>query len=288
MDYLHLRLPPALTVLYAEQVDSSLRVTRLLVGVWCLLSTLELIANFDMFKPDGLLSWRILSLRSGLIFRSGWLQSLFWERSMPFVLGIRIAAAIGLLLTPNAAWACAALAAIVLTSWFLTMRCWLGGDGADEIGQIVSIGALLMAAGLASGQLGLSFAGTLLVAGQLTISYFFAGLSKLLSAEWRDGRALVGVMGTHSYGHALAARAVSRSPMLPAAACWLVILCETLFPVALVAPHSMLVPILTAFLLFHVSHAYFMGLNTFAWAFASAYPSFVVLNGLTTRALGLS
>ncbi len=286
MDYLHLGIPPALSSLYAREVAASLRATRILIAIWCLLSTLEWVSNLQLFREDGLLSWRILSIRSGFIFRASWAQRLFRERSTAWVLSIRLAAAIGLMVTPDAPLECIALLVIITTSCFVTTRTWLGSDGADEIGQIASIGALLIATGLAFNQLLLAFAGTLLIGGQLTIAYFFAGFSKLLSSEWRHGRALVGVMGTHSYGHALAARAFSRSKTFSVCSCWLVILCETLFPLAMVAPHHVFLLMLAAFLMFHFSHAYFMGLNTFVWAFASAYPSVILLNSLTTQALG--
>ena len=287
MDYLHLGIPPVLSSLYAQEVLPSLRGTRLLLGIWCLMSTLEWLANAAMFRHDGLLSWRILSLRSGMLFKGNRFQSLFWERSIIWVLSIRIAAAIGLVITPDALLECAALLVIVGTSWFIQMRSFLGGDGADQMGQVVSIGALLIAAGIAFGQLGLSFAGTLLIAGQLLISYFVAGFSKLLSAEWRSGQAVVGVMGTHSYGHGAAARVAAGSVLFSACFCWFVILTEALFPLAMFAPHNVLIFALVAFFLFHVSTAYFMGLNTFVWAFTAAYPSIVVMNHLTTRALGL-
>ena len=288
MDFLHLGIPSALSSLYAQEVVASLRATRLLLGTWCVMSTMEWIRNFDLFREDGLLSWRILSLRPGLLFRSDKAKSLFWERSIAIVLSLRIAAAVGLMATSDPLLECAALLVLVTTSWFLTVRSWLGGDGADQMGQVVSVGALLIAAGVAFNQLGLSFSGTLLIGGQLAISYFFAGFAKLLSAEWRRGQAPVGVMGTHSYGHTFGARVTSGSAIFSACFCWLVILSETLFPLTILAPQDVFYFTLAASLMFHVGTAYFMGLNTFLWSFAAAYPSVILLNDLATRALGAS
>ena len=285
MDYLHFRFPSVLSTIFAQEVVASFRATRLLLGIWCLLSALEWIRNVSLFKEDDLLSWRILSLRPGRLFREGRLQTFVWERSIAWVLGIRIAAAIGLMLTPDPVWQLLALLTIVTTSWFLTVRSWLGSDGAEQMGQIVSLGALMIAAGLSFDQLGLSFAGTLMIGGQLTISYFFAGFSKLFSANWRSGQALVGAMGTHSYGHGFAARIASGSVAFSAGLCWLVIVTETFFPLALFAPHTVLLFTLAAFFMFHVANAYFMGLNTFVWAFAATYPSVILLNDLITGAL---
>jgi hypothetical protein len=281
MDYFHLGIPPVLSSLYAQEVLPTLRATRVLIGIWCLISSVEWVRNLDLFREDGLLSWRILSLRQGLIYRSDRVRWLFGQRSIACVLGVRIVAAIAVILLTSTFLQCVALLVIITSSWFIEERSWLGGDGSDQMGQIASIGALLMAAGLAFNQLALSFSGTLLIGGQLIISYFFAGVSKLFSPEWRHGRALVGAMGTHSYGHSHAAYLFSRSFIVSAGLCWLVIIGETLFPLAIFAPHEVFLCILAAFFLFHLSHAYFMGLNTFVLAFAAAYPSVIVLNNLT-------
>jgi hypothetical protein len=286
MDYLYLGIPSVLSSLYAQEVVGSLRGTRILLGTWCLMSTMEWINNFDMFRTDGLLSWRVLSLRPGLIFRSSWAELLFGERSIAWVLAIRTAAAICLIAMPFLIVECVALFVLVATSRFLKVRSLFGEDGADQMGQIVSIGALLTATGIALNALVLSFAGTLLIAGQLILSYFVAGFSKLLSSEWRLGQAIVAVMGTHSYGHDFAARVVGGNVLTRVSFCWLVILAETLFPLAIFAPHSALLLALAGFFMFHVANAYFMGLNTFLWAFAAAYPSVILLNDLTIRALG--
>jgi hypothetical protein len=283
MDHLHLRIPPILNSFYAQETVVALRATAMLIGAWCLLSTLEWVSNIKLFGVNGLLSWRILSLRPGLIVRN----DTFWDRSVPWILTIRIIAAIALLFVPGAGSECIALVAIIATSWFLAVRTWLATDGSDQIAQIACVGALLIAMGVFFKQSKLSFAGALLVGGQLTLAYFFGGITKLLSAEWRHGRALVGIMGTHSFGHALGARILARSSLLALILCWLVILCETLFPLALFAPPVILLLTLATFLLLHITYAYMMGLNTFVWAFATAYPSFIVLSGLTARAVNL-
>lgn len=286
MDHLHLRTAPLLGTLYGDRAAGSLRWTGILLALWCLMSTLEWVGNLDLFRPDGLLSWRILSLRTERVFRAGRVQSLVWDRSVPWVLSARIVASIALVVSLDGRVQCAALSLIVASSWFLNRRTWLGEDGADQMGQIVSIGALLIATGQMVDELSLSFAGSLLIAGQLGISYFFSGFDKLRSPEWRRGQAVVGVMGTHSYGHAIGARLAGGSASLSIAFCWSVMLIETLFPLALVAPPGVCLTALTLLLLFHLGTAYLMGLNTFVWAFASAYPSALLLNGLVARALG--
>jgi hypothetical protein len=86
-----------------------------------------------------------------------------------------------------------------------------------------------------------SLSGILLIGGQLALSYFIARFSKLLSPIWRKGMAVVGVMATHTYGHSLAARAYRRSAIVGFTVCWLVIVADGLFPLALFAPLHVLV-----------------------------------------------
>ena len=154
------------------------------------------------------------------------------------------------------------------------------------MGQIVCVGTLLMAVGTAVDDLALSFAGTLLIGGQLMISYFFAGFAKLLSPEWRRGQALIGIMGTHSYGHSIGARVVSANAALSACLCWALMIGETLFPLAIFLPRNLCLLAFAGSFAFHIATAYFMGLNTFVWAFAAALPSAMMLNVLATHALG--
>src|SRR5678815_2196636 len=104
MDYLHFGLPSVLSSVYGPEVVASLRFTRALIATWCLLSTIEWVSNLDLFRADGLLSWRILSLRPGLFLRGTAIESIFWDSSIGWVLGIRTAAAAGLIATDRVLW----------------------------------------------------------------------------------------------------------------------------------------------------------------------------------------
>jgi hypothetical protein len=233
-----------------------------------------------LFDDQSLLSWRVLSLRSHWVNRNRTLAMLYHRRGVAAILTARLACACALTL-PMQGWIrISSLAGIVITGWLLKLRNWLGEDGSDQMGQIVATGATLIAFGLQWQDMQLCFAGDLLIAGQLTISYFLAGVTKLTSFEWRCGRALVGVMGTHTYGHNLAARVASSTRWFSITFCWLVILVETVFPAILVSPTHVLIAYLGVFALFHLAMALFMGLNTFVWAFLATYPSVFVVNVL--------
>ncbi|NML43202.1 hypothetical protein HHL11_05530 [Ramlibacter sp. G-1-2-2] len=284
MDFLRVGLPQALAAFGAGPFERGLSWTCFLLGLWCVLCTAEWISRFDLFRDDGLLSWRVMALRPQWVHRSALLAPLQRPRGVAALLAVRLACGVALLL-PLAGWPrIGLLLALVATGWLFKLRNWLGEDGSDQMGQVVASGSVLTALGLQWQDLALALAGCLLVAGQLTISYFLAGVAKLVSYEWRSGRAVVGVMGTRAYGHDLAARLASASLWFPIAFCWFVIVTETVFPVFLFGPPAVLAVVLAAFGLFHVATALFMGLNTFVWAFVAAYPSVLVLNALLVRA----
>jgi hypothetical protein len=260
MDFLRVGLPQVVTAFGVEPFRRSLSWTGLLLGLWCLLATAEWASRFALFRDDGLLSWRVLALRPQWVHRSRLAGIVHRPRGVALVLGLRLACAALLLLAPQGWTRVGLLAALVATGWLMKLRNWLGEDGADHMGQVV--------------------------AGQLTISYFLAGAAKLASFEWRSGRALVGVMGTGAYGHPFAARVATAGPWVPIVFCWCVIAIETVFPAFLFAPREVLLGVLAAFALFHGATAFFMGLNTFVWAFIAAYPSLLVVHALLQQLMG--
>lgn len=288
MDQLHLGLASAVALPGPSQLGACLAATKVPLAAWCLLSSLEWLWNRSVFKSDGLLSWRLLSLRSEPLYRAGIPDALMSDRPLAVLLLVRALAALLLLAMSAPAAVALILAFLLLSSVLLKIRTWLGEDGADQMGQIVTIGAIAMAGGLSIGDDGIALAGVLLIAGQLSISYFVAGFSKLLSREWRSGQAIVGVMGTHSYGHPGAAKYFSGRPPRAVAACWAVMVVEAAFPLALLAPPFAFWAVLSLFAAFHLATALFMGLNTFVWAFLAAYPAAVLVNLQISRALGWS
>lgn len=239
-----------------------------------------------MFDDDGLLSWPVLRLRHRWSARSAILAPACGRRGVTMVLALRFTSAVVLTLPVGNAIRLAALIAIVLTGWLLRHRRWLSDDGSDQMGQSVAIGAAIMAVGLILRDPVLAFAGTLLIAGQLCIAYFVGGVAKLVSPEWRSGRALIGIMGTHAFGHRLAARVASSHTALSQVFCWVLMILETIFPLAIVADGSILYAVLLTFAVFHVATAVFMGLNTYVWSFLAAFPAVLITSSVASYALG--
>jgi hypothetical protein len=160
------------------------------------------------------------------------------------------------------------------------------GDGADKMAMVVTVGCSLQAIGSALDQPVLSFAGVLWIGGQLTLAYATSGYSKLRHAVWRDGTAIRGALSSYAYGCSWAARLVRTDGSAKLLA-WAVILPEILFPFALLLPPEWLAGVLGLFLFLHLSIAAAMGLNTYPLAFASAYPSTVILGQWLRIRLGI-
>ena len=85
-------------------------------------------------------------------------------------------------------------------------------------------------------------------------------------------------MNTYNYGIQSVATGLGKSKTIPFLLSWSVILFETLFPLALIVPQGLLIVVLGGGLIFHLSTAILMGLNTFVWSFVAAYPSLILLN----------
>ncbi len=210
--------------------------TRLLLGAWGIVSTMEWWTNLDLFDSRNLLSWDVMSLRAGRLFRSRVSGVAFSNSSLRLALTTRLAAVIVLFAMSNLLATLLGLIVIVLSSWLIFVRSGVGNDGSDQMGYIVALGTLVTVFGLMTKDTWIVLAGTLGVAGQLTISYFVAGFSKTLSPIWRSGAALSGVMNTFSYGHAGAARIATNYPSFSFVLCWVIMLSEAVFPVALLLP----------------------------------------------------
>jgi hypothetical protein len=267
----------------APDITKCLAITKALLAAWSLLSAAEWLVNLHLFRPDGLLSWKILGLRPSLIGSLPARTRLYSESFIVSVLLARVLAGLVLLLPyPGQAGPAdlAASLAILLSCLYMSRRSRFGGDGSDQMGMVVAFGVAIMSAGFVLNDLSLAWCGVFALAGQATLAYFVAGAAKLASPVWREGGALLGVMQTQSYGDAFAARFARNRPGFGRFVCWLTIVTETLFPVVLILPPGLLLASLACFAAFHFSNAWFMGLNAFVWPFLATYPSVMLANSV--------
>ncbi|MEQ1949591.1 MAG: hypothetical protein ABL995_20535 [Bryobacteraceae bacterium] len=163
---------------------------------------------------------------------------------------------------------------IVLLFWALYLRCPYGWDGSDQMTVVV-----LLPLGLAHLIDGPTLSGNAtrialaFIAAQLCVAYLSAGVWKLVSPVWRNEPALTGILHTRSYGAPAVARLLDGHATLSCALGWGVMVVETLFPLVFVVPRPAQFAFLAVGLGFHLGTAVLMGLNTFFWSFAAAYPA---------------
>lgn len=108
---------------------------------------------------------------------------------------------------------------------------------------------------------------------QLAVSYVASGAVKLISPEWRSGRALVRVARTKTYGNQRCASLLERYPSVGVSICWATICGETLFPVIYLLPSRIARLLALGPHLFHFSIGVLMGLPRFYWSFTAAQPA---------------
>ena len=148
-------------------------------------------------------------------------------------------------------------------------------DGGDIMMQVVllGLGIACISSGLAA-RAALAFVGA-----QFVLAYLVAGLSKLLTAAWRNGDALRMAMRSHYFGHRRIYLLLSRSRALRLALSWSVITLECLGPLLLFLDPHTAYAFAVAAVAMHVSIAVFMGLNAFLFSFPAAVVVAVAVTG---------
>lgn len=174
------------------------------------------------------------------------------------LLGLRIFAALVALLWPN--WG--AVGILVLTSWLVAWR-WRGtlNGGSDTMTMQILLAWFVSLTDPSLENICVAY-----VAIQIVLSYFVAGVAKVVRAEWRNGQALKKFLAQYEMA----------SIPAPLALSWCVIFFELLFPLAMFAPW----PFVMAGLIFHLLNAYVLGLNRFFFAWIAGYPAVFLLAAL--------
>jgi hypothetical protein len=108
---------------------------------------------------------------------------------------------------------------------------------------------------------------------QALIAYMTAGYAKLSSSVWRRGTAIFVILNTQSFGNQACAQILEKHALLRIAICWSVIIFECTFPLLVFTDVRTCWLFIAAGILFHLSVALFMGLNTFFWSFIATYPA---------------
>lgn len=185
----------------ADEMQRRLAAATRMTAIGALISGLEELSRPDDMHDRSLFSWPVR--RTGLRILSDRrldpLLQVFEHPRYQGVIGLRTAAAIGVLLAP-ATSRVRTVALLGLSGLMLakSYRHTYGSDGSDQMSFITTtVAGAASLPGLSARQRGL-LAGFLTF--QSTLSYFSAGVAKLRSPAWRNGSAVMGIFRTKTYG----------------------------------------------------------------------------------------
>lgn len=253
------------------------RVSAALLGTGQIVTSLEYLCMRKEFASGGVYPWPVLRLsmppRPAPIHRLR--EMLFCERGVVMLLTVRLLLA-SMLLVLSWIESVARLAVVALSAVLLLFNVRLpwGMEGADDIAVHVSLGlaAFAVTRWFDAPSLGLYY-----IAAYAGLAYVTAGVTKLAEPTWRDGVALEWVVNLQAFGARWAMDLLAPRPRLRCALSWLVMLAEVCAPLALLLPARGIAIALAAGLVFHVTLAVCMGLNTFVWAFLATYPGVLLV-----------
>ena len=254
-----------------DPVSAALAIAAV-AGLGAALSAAQDLAAAREFSDTGLLSWPVTATAGSRL--STRVRSLVMPASRyRWVLWVKLlAGALAPVAALTARPAATVLAlALAVTAVLTVQRSAYGLDGSDQmsvLALVTAAGALLAGPDSTASRVLLVF-----LAAQLVLSYLVAGVTKLVSPQWRSGTGLAGVFGTAEYGSAGLHAFTTRHPGLVRLAAHGTIAFECTFWVALFAPTPVLLAYLAMGLAFHLSVAVTMGLTTFVFAFPAAYPA---------------
>ncbi|MCX4909696.1 alpha/beta fold hydrolase [Streptomyces sp. NBC_00878] len=257
-----------------DDLDRVFRAVEGITSVGAFIGVLEQLTTSTSLADDEIFGWPVLSLRHprlrGPVGKH--FAKILQYPNVIALLQTRALAATGLLVPGASRAQRGAMAGTMCgSSMAMQTRMGYGLDGSDHFAFINYAGAMLEK--LFPNDRRAREAAAAFIAAQSCMSYFTAGVSKLISPAWRDGTAIAQIFRTGTYGDRAFYEMVRDRPALCKAIAWSTIAGEMAFPLALVAPKPVTRGILGMGLGFHLANAKFMGLNRFIWSFAGTYPA---------------
>ena len=110
------------------------------------------------------------------------------------------------------------------------------------------------------------------IAAHFCIAYFGAGLAKVSSSGWRNGKSLTWTCN-HGPFVVPVGRLLLKQPSLAIAISWVVIVFELGFVFSLVSGPEICLVILIVGACFHLLNSLLFGVHWFLWTFVGAYPA---------------
>lgn len=257
----------------------TLRVTELLIAFALLLQTIELLTLRSSFSDIGV--WRYQDLRKDFScfpqVVANVMTFFFTERRFLFLLFSRLMLSVAAFLFSSPI-----IFFLLLVSSILVCLRFRGTfNGGSDYMTVVILVAVFVAS-FSKLSTTLLQAGLWYIAIQVTLSYFIAGVVKVLKSSWRNGTALSIFLFSSPYKIPTPISQIFKQKPVMLLASWAVIMFECAAP--LVFFIDGLVPMyLTLAILFHLGTVYFFGLNRFFFAWLSGYPALYFCATTLTR-----
>jgi hypothetical protein len=259
----------------ADAMADALGVTVRLVAIGLAITGSELFADRGAFAPAGPFAPQVFAALRG----ANPPALIAGSRAVSAVAIAQVIAAVVLVaFGPMSALGRGSLVVLVITTTLIRRRRIIGGDGAEQMSDIVLITAVLALLPVPS-DARITLA-VVFIAAQAVLSYFTSGVAKLVSPMWRSGAALPAILGTYNHGLAWVSRMMETRPKIGLVLGWAVILFEVSFPLVLIAPQSVAIVALGVGLTFHLGCAVLMGLNSFVWPFPATYACVLAIRGI--------
>jgi hypothetical protein len=250
-----------------------LHLTIIICSIGLIIASLEIIWAKEDYSSRGILSWKILRLRSYL-FKIPFLlhvsDFVFGERGFLFLIKLRILTLLILIycIITDIDFRIP-LTIIVITILSSNFRSTFGCDGSDQMVTIVFISSWVASL---TGVKSLYSSAALFVGCQASLSYAVSGVTKIFGEYWRHGTAVREILDNQTYGNRKIVLLLKHNLWVTRFLTFGTIILESLFPLSLFLSNNFLLIVLSLGVCFHASIALVMGLNTFFWAFTSTYP----------------
>lgn len=274
-----------------QQLDSELAtsLTTILVSIGIVISSCEYLFIYQRFSDDNILSWRVFKSDSPW-FLSGFVAEfadyiLSYERFKYILTARLICAALLVGLASVGVVPPLLLFVVFAATYLISIRGPYGLDGAHQM-YLVITGALFVSSVVPKESI-VKDACLWFIALQAVLSYFIAGLYKLISSSWRDGTALVGIFSTSFYGNPFVFSLLSANPTLAKILSWFIIAYECCFPLVLLLDVRVSLFMLVMGGIFHGFNALFMGLNDFVFAWIATYPAVIFFATVTLSVVSI-
>jgi hypothetical protein len=259
----------------------ALRATETIACIGLCIECVQTLLNPSVIGDEGILGWEVRYAK--IMWRSSPIMRYFIRPVLKFpqVLALYVLAlAFSLCLIlgqPRPVLHCSILAAIALILTLLWLRHRLAEDGGDRLLRLTFVALAIASTTTAptAREIVLFFLGM-----QLALAYVTAGISKLISRDWRSGAALARIIAAKEWGKnpALGLR-LHRHRWLAVFFTYALIAGECVLPLMMMLPWPICLAGIALGVLFHTWCAGLLGLNNFVWAFLSWYPAILFSNG---------